>query len=821
MKKATTFSKILLFLVIIWLDNKAQEFLPPYTTIHTNDYKIVGPEIGPQNFGIIQDTSGQLLFCNSDCILSFDGHFWKKLKGTSKKGLRCLVKGEKSIIYTGGNQQIGYLKSNQSGEFYYTSLLEYLPISERKFGIIWEAVKFDESIAFRASQKVLIFNTQSRKFTVFNTKSSIKEIIPTTKKCYIRELSHLLFEIDSKGKIQNLGKVETKQEILSIIASKNEGNLTNSYLVEKSDKSFSIFKKDFQEITIEKNLGIEITKKNPRKIIESSYGEYSIPTTDGGLFILNSNGSLRYHINKSNILPDNGINSIFLDNENGLWVASDLGITRIEMDSPLSFLPHQNGFDGVVTDIGIQNEYFYLCTSSKLFYSKIGNSLQPTIQFKPIQSNFAQAFQFINCEDDLLVATWNGIYQLKGEKAIQLNINPTTTMAWDNQNKYLYITFEEGIFKMKKIGNTFSKPEKVCNLKFIAQFSALDYQGRFWVSDYAGNVAYINTFDPIPAWVSYFNTTNGLYLGWNKPILYKKKLFWSNPTNILVFKDDFSKFIPQNPFNLKDTGSFKSFFLLKESPTGEIWISDQGKFAKLRKDKDGFDYFDFSPSYKLPNSDSWALLVKEKQIWFSTNEGLLNYNIEKQQTKLSKPIVLISGISIDGKIDKTLFEGTITNLSPSFSIEIPQSPNLLKINISTPNYNTLGSNLFSYKMNGLQSEWTNWTTDNILKFHSLPSGTYTLSIKTKNQNNQESDPLEITIVIKNPWYKSKKSIGIILLMTLSFLILYLQFKNKKLKRDQLKIEEELIRKNQELMDLHTKILTPKNKSNNLTEFNNE
>ena len=807
MKKAAFLTKISFLLILICLNIKAQDFLPPYISIETNDYKKVGPEIGPQNFGIIQDKSGQILFCNSDCILSFDGHFWKKINGTSKKGLRCLVQGEKSIIYVGGNQQIGYLESSLQGEFSYNSLLEFLPLSERKFGIIWEAVKFGESIAFRTSQKVLIFNTNSRKFFVFNSKTSIQELIPTSKKCFIRELSQMVVEIDSKGHKEELGNFESKKQILTAISLRNAGQLTNSYLIEKNEKTIAIFNKDFQEIPVDYEIGKEIIEKTPRKIIESSFGEYSIPTKDGGLYILNPNGSLRFIINKSNILPDNGINSIFLDHENGLWISSDLGITRIEMDSPLSFLPHQNGFDGVVTDIEIQNEYFYVCTSSKLFFSKIGKSLQPSINFRPIQSNIGQAFQLLNCEGDLLVATWNGLFRLQGEEAIQLNSNPTTTMAWDAQNKCLYLTLEEGIFKIIKKGSTYSQPEKVCNLKFIAQFSELDNKGRFWVSDYAGNAAYINTFDPIPAWVSYFNPSNGLYLGWNKPILYKKELFWTNPISILSFKEDNSKFIQKNPFKLRDSTKLESFYILEESQTGEIWISDQGKFAKLRKDRDGYDYFDYSPSNKLPNSDSWALLIKNNNLWFSTNEGLVHYDINKPQPKLTKPIVLINGIILDGKIDKGLFEGTISQSSPPYSIEIPQTPNLLKINISSPNFNTLSSNLFSYKMVGLQSEWTNWTTDNTLKFHALPSGTYTLSIKTKNQNNQESNPLNVTIIIKNPWYKSKKTLGIILLLILSLLTLYLQTKNRKLKRNLIKIEEELICKNQELMNLNSKILT--------------
>jgi hypothetical protein len=800
--KPYVFFHFLLILIVSYFSGRAQDLFPPYVSIHPSGYKSVNSEIGPQNFEIFQEQTGQMLFCNSDCILGFDGHFWKEIKNTSKKGLRCFAKGADNRIYVGGNQQIGYLESNENGETNFISLLDKLPVLERKFGIIWECALVSNFIVFRTSQKAILFNTSNQSFSVFNLKSSIKEFIIAEKQLVIREENGNSWLMEASGKINNLGVFQTKYSILKEFTSSQSGNLSFAYLVEKPKNEYAIIKKNLQEISIDPSIGRDICSHLPRKIVESQNGELAVPTMDGGLYIFNPNGSLRFRINKSNILSDNGVNSIYLDKDNGLWITCDLGIRRIEMDSPLSFLPGNNGLDGVVTDLALFDGYFYVGTSSQVYASPYGKE---NLQFTAFKNEIGQAFQFLVCDKELLVATWKGVFSLNKNYATKILNYSTTTLAWDKENSTLYITVNEGIFKLKKQGKSWGKAEKVCNLKFLAQFSILDKKGRLWVSDYAGNVAYINTFDPIPAWVSYFNATNGLYMGWNKPFLFKDNVIWTNPKSILSFKEDESKFYPSKAFRLKDTSSLKSFYILKTSPIGETWISDQGKFAKLRKDKDGYEFFDFSPSAKLPNSDSWAFLLEKNHLWFSTNEGLIHYDFQNPPIHTNKPSVLISGITLDGPKDINLFEGTVSSQSKLFNIEIPQSPNLLKIKIASPNYNTLGANLFSYKMVGLQSEWTSWATDNTLKFHALPNGIYTLSIKTINQNGQESDPLNLTIAIKNTWYKSKKTWGGIVTLLLSSLLLFVQLRNNKLRKQNLKLENQIQHQTSQIVELKYQI----------------
>ena len=219
-----------------------QDLFQPYTLIALSDYKSVGSEIGPQNFEIIQEPSSLMLFCNSDCVLSFDGHFWKEIKNTSKKGLRCFAKGADNRIHVEGNQQIGYLESNENGESNFISLLDNLPVLERKFGIIWECAHVSDFIVFRTSQKAIFFNTKIQRFSVFKLKSHFKELIIAENQLVIREENGNSWLMDASGKINNLGVFQTKYSIIKEFSSSHSGNLGFAYLVEKPNNEYAIIK---------------------------------------------------------------------------------------------------------------------------------------------------------------------------------------------------------------------------------------------------------------------------------------------------------------------------------------------------------------------------------------------------------------------------------------------------------------------------------------------------------------------------------------------------------------------------------------------------
>ncbi|HEC95227.1 MAG TPA: hypothetical protein ENI45_04595, partial [Thermoplasmatales archaeon] len=59
-------------------------------------------------------------------------------------------------------------------------------------------------------------------------------------------------------------------------------------------------------------------------------------------------------------------------------------------------------------------------------------------------------------------------------------------------------------------------------------------------------------------------------------------------------------------------------------------------------------------------------------------------------------------------------------------------------------YKDLGEITFSYKLEGYDADWSEWTTDTTVTYHNLPDGTYTFKVKAKSGTGEDPTPAERT-----------------------------------------------------------------------------
>ncbi|MCD6467763.1 MAG: hypothetical protein J7L32_00395 [Thermoplasmata archaeon] len=59
----------------------------------------------------------------------------------------------------------------------------------------------------------------------------------------------------------------------------------------------------------------------------------------------------------------------------------------------------------------------------------------------------------------------------------------------------------------------------------------------------------------------------------------------------------------------------------------------------------------------------------------------------------------------------------------------------------------LGEITFSYKLEGYDSDWSEWTTDTTVTYHDVPDGTYTFKVKAKSGTGEDPTPAERTFQI--------------------------------------------------------------------------
>jgi len=116
-----------------------------------------------------------------------------------------------------------------------------------------------------------------------------------------------------------------------------------------------------------------------------SYNKFIVGTRKGGAVIFDKKGKILDFFNTNNLLPDNSVWD-FLHKNNVSWMALNLGISKIETNSPFRFWKKNNNIEGPIMSIIEYDNILYLSNYNDIYYlelKKIQNKTE-NIQF----SNF-------------------------------------------------------------------------------------------------------------------------------------------------------------------------------------------------------------------------------------------------------------------------------------------------------------------------------------------------------------------------------------------------------------------------------------------------
>lgn len=158
---------------------------------------------------------------------------------------------------------------------------------------------------------------------------------------------------------------------------------------------------------------------------------------------------------------------------------------------------------------------------------------------------------------------------------------------------------------------------------------------------------------------------------------------------------------------------------------------------------------------------------------------------------------------VESKINSIEIEGNIYT-SYTYPDSILYDNSDFKISFSAPGFNQ-DEVQYSYKLDGLNDEWSKWSSNNTKEYTNLNGGNYLFRVKCKTFNGLESKDISIALIINTPWYKTiwaylgyvLVSLGLVGLITWLRTI-QLRISNKRLESLVAKRTDEIQAKSEEL-----------------------
>lgn len=671
------------------------------------------------------------------------------------------------IVYMGG---ILYSYTNNGQIFRYNSILD-------KFESVVNISK-ELQTQFLSVDKVLvdgkgkIWVTSSRGFYCYAEKDGLKLIDKELVSSYIVWLdeSHLFCAIDR-----------------GIIIFNTDDQSYEDYYLYQTGKKYSVSNMFYDEmekslwvgtygnglfcITGEKGNrrmeNIPAIPNQPVLAIESNYDSTLLIGIDGqGIWKINKYRKqvlsvYKEDLDNPNSLSGNGVYDIYCDDNKRVWVCTYSGgvsffdqenskITEINhvVNNPNSLV--NNDVNKVLEDsegnlwFATNNGISYLNTSTNQWKSYYHNNKEQ-----------AQVFLSL-CEDDkgrIWAGTYSsGVYLLDRKTGKELDQFSSKASAWKFNLNFVFDIFKDSQGNIW-IGGV--NGDLFCYLNRENRFISFKHITVTAINEYRPDQMLIGTTYGLLMLNSKTGNVSSLVEGYLvTDIFIKNDVIWLSTSGGGIVSYDIKVKTIKN-FSV-DAGLPSKFVNSIVFSNGYFWIGTERGLCRMNED--GNTILTFNSLSSLSNvsfnSNSHNTLKNGKLIW-GTNNGALIFDPDEIQAEHPHGgNIFYQDLTISGRsIREFLMPKLKSPLDSLQELSLKYDQNTISLEL-IPIRVTFPGSKFSWKMEGLDKEWSKPVSNRILSYSNIPSGNYTLQIRMiDNSSTNVIDQRSIALHIIPPFWE--------------------------------------------------------------------
>ena len=733
--------------------------IPQIINFNKNDFRA-----GTQTWDIDQDSKGRMYFANNEGLLTYDGTFWKLHPLPNKTIMRSIAIDKNGIIYAGGQGEMGYFVPNERGFLKYISLTPLLPAKERSFADIWEIEIIGESVFFRASERMIM--ELRNKAISFHP--------PISGWQFMKKMGTILYAQDQKNGLyiykNNAWRLAANNQLLS-------GSIISG-MIQTGKESSLILTYDRKSLTLRRdslfnNSGFELPASdfNFSKVTEINKGEFIAATTTDGCLIMKNDGKFVQKISRKEGLQNNNVISVFLDRDKNLWAGLNNGISFIAYNSAIKYITPNKENEAAGFSAKIFNNKLFIGSSDGCYSAELSPQ-NKDLSF--LRSNFSlvgnssgQVWRLEEVNQHLLMGHNNGCFDIIGNQAKLISrdagwtflptspVPPAQNILTGTYSGLKMLTFNNGQFSDK--GNLEGLYESL-------RFLTADSEGNIWASHpYRGIYKISISADGKKYITRLFTEKDGLPSTLDNHVYkIKNRVIFGTNAGAYEFDAPTSRFIPSN--FLQPIIGKNEVRYMNEDGQGNIWFCSGKKIGVI----------DFAEGNSIPKPFYFSEITGQilsgfeniyafdkSNIFIGSEKGVIHLNYEKYKANKLTLNMMLGNVRAIGKTDSTIFGGyfndgsateTTNKIIPS--IGLVSNFNAFHFEYSSPSFGVQKNIEYSYRLDGYEKNWSNWSNKTEKEYTNLSAGSYVFHVKAHDNLGNESDEIKYNFSIQSPWYKS-------------------------------------------------------------------
>lgn len=759
----------------------AQE-LPPIIKYPSTNY-----HAGNQNWMVAQGQNEFIYFANNEGLLEFNGAEWTLYPSPNETIVRS-VKVVGNRIFTGCYMEFGYWDRQANGRLKYTSLSAKIKNKLIEDEHFWNIIHLDKWVLFQSFNRIYVYDTRSGTFQFIDKHPYIFRCYKTNNSIYFQGIGEGLFEIvngksvlvsnDPRIQINRIVEIYPGEDGLLLQTERAGVFKLKDHLLE--DYHFES----------EAELGVN-SIFSAKKL---SDGGYALGTISNGIYILDRNGKIRYHIIQNLGLSNNTVLSLNEDTDNNLWLGLDNGIDCINLQSPIRSYKDDGGYLGTVYASIRFGDYIYLGTNQGLFYRNQATGGN----FQLVPGTKGQVWSLYAYDGKLFCGHDQGTFIVTGG-TVEHIARQTGTWMFNRVNghpDWLIQGNYNGLSVLQKVGNQWVYRNKVAGFDISSRYFEIDRKNNLYVGhEYKGIIKVAMQPDYLRARkFSILSTpSKGKNIGLAK---FNGTIYFAGKQGIFV--------LDETTGNFKKNPELSKVFNNNEYISGKLTVDNSNKMWLFTK---SYIYYFTSGNFNaqlkrhkipIPTVITNPMVGYENISPISNNRYLVGktdgyFIINLNDFKVKSHRVLITAVTTTPSENKN----SEKNLSITAEGEIAHDENNIVFTYTVPQYNRFIDVEYQYILEGFQSNWSEWTSKTNVAFKNLEAGEYTFKVRAKVANGTPENVAEYHFTVLKPWYATNLALVIYLI-----LFVVLAFKINKFYQDYYrKQQEKLIEENNRLLEI--------------------
>ena len=792
----TAYNINLIFLALLLLGGTSKLLaLPgryPIRNFTPIDYKA-----GIQNIDFAQNRNLSVFVANNLGVLSYDGQEWKTHDfKTGKKKRSLAFDPDQNRLYMGSQGEFGYYHDDWT----YTSLVSLLPEAQQNFTEVWDVYLVGSQVYFCTFEGIYQYDGQ--KIQVISPASSFEKSFLVNDQIFTQDPNGQLFEIQN-GRLTSPYPQEQKNEIIAGLVALKDGLL----IIYKSGQIE--FSTPFGVSWEHERLSTALSGTFVNQVIQLSDNRLAIATQRAGLFLYDLQSEKIEHLSTQNGLASNACLRSFQDYSGNLWIGMQNGLALVHLDAPMRLLGQEinlqgSGYDAYETSTGA-----YFTTSNGIYFLEQGTS---NCVF--LKGTEGPSYRIQEIGGNIYASHHTGLFLLRGQQAIRLAHTDGLWQVKQLQSKpgYAIGGTYSGLYLFQINAQQVLEPLRpLPGFSASSRFMEEDQQGNLWVGQYYLGL-YRLSFSSDFSEVSIQNISEQTDLPIKEQIILTRindRLYLATKEG--VYKIDPDRITLERASEFAEVGQ-QPVYLLSQDEKNRIHIITENFIAYYDPISEDNYAFVRSSLYQLRyrlNNDLLHLSTQTSNgVLFSANDGFIYYNPDDEKSNQVDPLLIrqISDVSKDQLLYQQLpFAPADTTFA---DLSIPAWSRSLKMEVDFFQFSGLENQEYRFRLDGLNEDFGEWTTNPTKEYTNLRAGDYTLQIQSKDRVGQIVEGSAYHLIVQVPFYRSTltKVIYLLLSLLLILFLMYLQRQRyRKKEAEQEKAQQAaLAQKQQKVQELQRK-----------------